>query len=182
MEQELINEFSSLRDEVFEALRRGTYSKSHGVARVLRYLMLPSFHNPVSWDVVRSSSNSNNGVFSLVRTCWRMDLDGWEFESPIRRLRHPRPFKPTIEVDCVPLEAVQIETKIASFQTIHAPFFPTSIGMCLDGTLFELTIGNSYCNTRVAWCCTMPAEWRKMSNFINEMAQLFEDAWASRDQ
>src|SRR5436190_16728537 len=101
---DLRREFVDLRDGVYDRLRQAADVSNARWFRVGQLLVLPSFENPFSWDVLRDS----HGVYSLHRTCWRLDRDWAAFESRAERDKYPVPFVPTIEVSAVPIPSDQL--------------------------------------------------------------------------
>ncbi len=92
-----MDEFYAVRESAYDALRLGTLIDRHRSVPVCQFLILPSFENPVSWDVIKVVSRKDGAQTRLYRSCWRMDVDGQAMSSPVERLKHPRPYNPTLE-------------------------------------------------------------------------------------
>src|SRR5947209_3792842 len=108
-----MNEFYALREAAYDGLRLGKYIDCHRSASVCRFLILPSFDNPVSWDVLHVVARRAAAQTRLYRSCWRMDLDEDAMRSPVERLKHPRPYAPTIETKWVLIDRGHIEAILA---------------------------------------------------------------------
>ena len=53
VDREQMDEFCAVRESAFDALRLGTSIGRHRSVPMCQFLILPSFENPVSWDVIR---------------------------------------------------------------------------------------------------------------------------------
>jgi hypothetical protein len=180
MDREQIDEFVAIRDEVYEGLRLGTYIDRQHSVLVCRYLILPAFENPVSWDVVRVVARGAGAQTRLYRVCWRMDLDERALSSPVERLKHPRPFRPTVEVDWGPIDLPRVEALLARLGSIRLPLAVANARSGCDGVSFEFRIGGAFCSAHIRWWCDMPDEWRELRPVVSELAELFEQVWTSR--
>ena len=101
MEQEQRDEFFRVRESAYDALRFGTLIDRDRSDAVCQFLILPSFENPISWDVIDVGSNRHGAQNRLYRSCWRMDVDSAAMRSPVERVKHPRPYAPTFETEWV---------------------------------------------------------------------------------
>ena len=84
MDREQMDEFYAVRESAYDALRLGTLIERHRSVPMCQFLILPSFENPVSWDVIRVVSRKDGAQTRLYRSCWRMDLDSQPFEGVFR--------------------------------------------------------------------------------------------------
>jgi hypothetical protein len=108
----------------------------------------------------------------------RRDIDSQAMRNPVERLKHPRPYPPTIEVDWVPIDRPVIEAVLAGLRANAIPLAVANAPMGCDGTSFELFVGDGFCNARITWWCNLPREWQKLQRSIAELRQVFEQAWA----
>ena len=101
VEREQMEEFYAVREAAFDALRFGTLVERHRSVPVCQYLILPSFENPISWDVIKVVSRGEGAQTRLYRSTWRLGVDSQAMSSPVERMKHPRPYKPTLETSWV---------------------------------------------------------------------------------
>ena len=177
METEQREEFYAIREEAYNGLQSGKYIDRFRSVSVCRYLILPSFENPVSWDVIRVVARRAEAQTRLYRSCWRMDIDQQAMRSPIERLKHPRPYTPTIEVNCVSIDRNQVEAVLSQIRFKPIPLAIEHPPAGCDGTSFELALGDFFCNARIRWWCDLPTEWKDLKPVVAELKQLFERAW-----
>ena len=177
MDREQMDEFYAVRESAYDALRLGTCIDRHRSAPVCQLLILPSFENPVSWDVIRIVSRQSGAQTRLYRSCWRMDVDSQAMSSPVERLKHPRPYKPTLETDWTLVDARKLEAILSRFGGIRVPLTLATAPVGCDGTSFELALGHSFCHARIGWWCDMPEEWHELGPVVAELERLFESTW-----
>src|SRR5262249_22098822 len=118
MDPEQTDEFIAGRESAFEALRLGTCIGRQRSLAVCQLLILPSFENPVSWDVTEVVSRQET---RLHRSCWRMDVDSQALRSPVERAKHPRPFRPTLETGWVLVNAGKLDAILSPLREIRIP-------------------------------------------------------------
>lgn len=137
VEREQMEEFYAVREAAYDALRFGTLVERHrsGVS-VLQYLILPSFENPISWDVIKVVSRGEAQT-RLYRFTWRMDVDGQAMASPVERMKHPRPYKATLETDWVLVDAKKLEAILSRIGSVRIPLLLASAPGGCDGTSFD---------------------------------------------
>jgi hypothetical protein len=149
-------EFYDIRTTACDGLCSGRFvADARGL--VCRLVALPSFENAVAWEVRSGSVQGKSVDPRLFRSCWRRVVDTRAFGSPMERLRHPRPYSPTIEATSAPIEATKIEAMIRKFRETPIPLAvsaPDFIG--LDGTRYQLELADSYRHARTAPVCRGP--------------------------
>ena len=178
MDREQMDEFYAIRESAYNALRFGTLIERHRSVPVCQLLILPSFENPVSWDVIKIVSRHEAAQTRLCRSTWQMEVDEQAMSSPVERLRHPRPYKPTLETDWVLVDATRLEAILSRIRGIRIPLMLAESHVGLDGTSFELAIGGDcFCNARIGWWCDMPKEWQELAPVVAELERLFESTW-----
>jgi hypothetical protein len=177
VDREQMDEFYSVRESAYDALRLGTPIEHRRSVPMCQFLILPSFENPVSWDVIRVVSREYGAQTRLYRSCWRMDLDSKAMSSPVERLKHPRPYNPTLETDWVLVDKGKLEAILARFNVIRIPLTLATARAGCDGTSFELAVGDFFCSARIGWWCDLPEEWQELSPVVAELENLFESTW-----
>jgi hypothetical protein len=106
-----------------------------------------------------------------------MDVDSQAMSSPLERLRYPRPYNPTLETDWVLVEKEKLEAILSRFCSIRVPLTLANRRFGCDGTSFELTVGDFFCNARIGWWCDLPDEWQELRPLVADLEGLFESAW-----
>jgi hypothetical protein len=182
MDREQMDEFYAIREAACDGLRLGTYIERHRSVPVCQILILPSFENPVSWDVIRVAARGLGAQTRLYRSCWRMDIDCENTRSPVERLKHPRPYIPTIDVDWVLIDRALVETIIGRLRATPILLALASRPVGCDGVTFELSIGDFFCNARISWWCELPEEWKQIRPVVTELEGVFIQAWTTRSE
>jgi hypothetical protein len=100
--------------------------------------------------------------FDVVARTWRYSIDSAKLETPIERLKHPRPLLPTIDTQSARIEKLQVDSLIASLSQIRVPVHPLDASMGLDGTSFELQIGDHFCGSEFHWWSAYSGEWKPL--------------------
>jgi hypothetical protein len=173
---EHLDEFSAVRASASDGLCSGAFVGNEGWP-VCRFVVLPTFENCFAWDVRSMPVRSKPAEPRLFRSCWRKDLDLQALGSPVERLKHPRPYRPTVEVGSVPIDAAKIEGLVHRFQRIPVPLGVAEPPSGCDGTNYDLEIGHFFCQARIAWWVHLPEEWAALGPLIEELAALFESSW-----
>lgn len=171
MEREQREEFVTVREEIYDGLRFGKYIDRSNL--ICQYLILPAFDNPVSWDLVRINSPTSESQTRLYRSCWRMDEDYRVMSSPVERMKHPRPFRPTIEVNSAPINPTVVDALAVRFQSVRVPLAVARSLIGCDGVGFELSFGSFFYHARIGWWRDLPEEWQELQPLIAEFEMLF---------
>ncbi len=177
MDREQMEEFYAVREAAYDGLRLGTYVDRHRSIPVCQYLILPSFENPVSWDVIRVAARRAGAQTRLYRSCWRMDVDSEAMRTPVERLKHPKPYLPTIEADWALIDLSTVQESLSRLRSAPVPLAIAEPVVGCDGTTFELSVGEFFCNARISWWCDLPKDWQSLRPIIVELEQAFEQAW-----
>jgi hypothetical protein len=179
VEREPWEEFETVRKAAIDALRCGQHIARSPLSVICQLLVLPSFEDAIRWDVVEASSPPNGRQLHLQRTIWRMEVDSGAFRSPIERLKHPRPYLPTIETGIVNVNSARLDSILSQFRTIRIPLAVEDPQSGLDGTAFELRLGGPFCSARIAWRCNLPNEWREFHPVVRDLEAFFNDSWSA---
>jgi hypothetical protein len=170
------HEFEAVREAAYHGLRSGSFVGDAGLP-LCRFVVLPSFHNAIAWDVRSLRVRGKSAESRLFRSCWRRDLDLQALGSPVERLKHPRPYRATVEVASVSIDPADIGRLIRRFQSTPIPLAIAKPPVGLDGTSYELKIGGPFCRAQITWWVRLPEEWAALAPLIDEMAALFESSW-----
>lgn len=179
MEQARAEELRAVQKLAYDALRSKRYLESDP-SKGCQLLIMPSFENVICWDVLDVGPTHESGGIRLHRTCWRMDFDFEALNDPIKRLRHPRPYHPTLETAWTELDRTALTAILAGFSAIRIPLHVTNPDWGCDGTTYELAIGDYFWNTRIRWWNHLPDEWQELQAPLDELEKLFESAWEQK--
>jgi hypothetical protein len=171
---EHFEEFSRLRGEVQASLRSGVSAK-HGIP-LLCWMVLPSFENTVVWDLYSRTARHEIESHVLTRSLWRMDVDLRVLRSPIERLKHPRPYLPTIERTQIDLSANEVETLMRRFREVSISLTVPKPLMGCDGTTYELALFSVPCELRLRWWESLPEAWAELRPGLAALQELLESA------
>lgn len=176
MEREQIDEFDKLRDVTIEKLRRHLFVEARN--HVFQLLELPAFEPSVAWDVFRQLNPGNEDELVLTGTVWRTDKDLEKLRSPIERVRHPHPSKPTIELFIVSVSSAELSQ-------LHQELVRLRLQLCvgsssgLEGSFYEIALNQSSAPSRSAtcrfsWWNDLPIEWQDLSGWLDGAQAIFE--------
>jgi hypothetical protein len=170
------DEFVAVRAAVHEGLRNGAFIDRTGWS-CCRIVILPSFENCVAWDARVIRKRRRPPEHRLYRSCWRMDTDTQNLLSPLERLKHPRPYRPTVEVRATAIDGARIDELVQRFCGLPIPLGVAAPPIGCDGTSYELQLGHFFCHARIGWWNSLPAEWKAIEPLVDELISLFEFSW-----
>jgi hypothetical protein len=173
MDPELSNEWTALQFMMRDRLRSKKYVDLFGYTELLQYAVFPSFENPWSWDILQKTHGDDVAVW---KTTWRFDIDNVAFSSPIERLKHPRPFKPTVESLRLDVDHQSACEVLERFYGLSVPMHASGHLIGLDGTSYELQIGSSFCACHLKWWVEIPKTWESIKGPICELERLLMSA------
>jgi hypothetical protein len=156
-----------LRPKAFKRLRSTPQSNVKRSDAICKFLILPSFGNPISWDVC-STWTKDGKVYRLYRTTWRYDID---------TVAKPEPTRPTIETGCVELKSSELHSILALLTGTAILIYCDNHPFGCDGVSYELTMGNYFCFTTIHWWSELPREWAPLRKATKKLVDLFETTW-----
>lgn len=156
-----------LHSKAMRRLRSTPKSQSRLSERVSKFLILPSFGNPISWDVC-SAWTGDGKVYRLYRTSWHSEVDAAARKAPTR---------PTIETGWVELNSSKLHSILALLTGTAIPIYCDNHHTGCDGVSYELTMGDSFCFTTIHWWSEMPREWLPLRDAMRKLLALFEEVW-----
>lgn len=186
MESEQGQEYSRLQGEVIVRLRHHAYAAGRPALHVFQYLILPSFTPPVAWDVFRRARRGHADEFVLARTSWRSDLDLEKLQTPVERLRHPYPLKPTVELHLLPAPSAELEGLARGLALLSLPVGASPGVFGIDGTTYEVAVEQPphdspfAARCRLSWWEETPPGWEGLREWIVRAERVFETAWSMR--
>ena len=167
MEQLQQQEWSELRSRTWRLLRQRDHIARSKHTPLFQYLVRPSFTNTWCIDFVQTGDD-----FGVYHTTWRMTHDLEAFSTAIERLKHPRPYVPTLESIQFDPELLDAESVLSQIAKIRLPLILTKNGVCLDGTSFEMHIGNGNNGILLHWHNRLPDEWHELSEIVVSLDEL----------
>jgi len=132
---------------------------------------MPSFEDHVSWEVCHDYKAE---VYFAVCSIWHGGIDAAKLETPIVRLRHPRPLFPTIEIEQFPLQNEWAETAISSLKSLSISAMAEERGVGLDGVSYEVAFDIIGTSVRYGWWWEPPFGWRPLHNWLHEVLASLE--------
>lgn len=175
MDPEQSAEFDQVRSAIVEGMRNGSYLPDAGL-RVAQLLVLPSFQDSICWELRSIARPKAASESRLYQVRWSFGADCEAFRSPVERVRHPRPFKPSIATRSGVVAMSDFGSVIDTLSSAAIPLMPKSPPSGADGTSYELAIGDYFCNSRIAWWVELPAEWKGLESQLAEFLTLCESA------
>lgn len=173
MEPEQRTEFDRLRTSVVEGFRNGLFLGDAGL-RIVQFLVLPSFDDFVCWELRSRPRRKAATETRLNQIRWAFGADCDAFRSPAERLKHPRPFRPSVATRSALVAMSTFEVAVDRLASVAIRLMPKSAPSGLDGTGYELALGDYFCNSRVAWWVRLPAEWKDLDPPLTEFLSLCE--------
>lgn len=171
MEQLQQFECCELRSRTWRLLREREHILRSKHSPLLQFLVMPSFTDSWCIDLVRT-----NGVTVAYYTVWRMTHDIEAFSTAIERLKHPRPYLPTLESTKLDASPESLDLILDRLSSIVVPLSRVRNSIGLDGTLFELQIGDGLTGIMLQWHNELPDEWSlelaDVLSMVNDIASL----------
>jgi hypothetical protein len=171
MESEQLEEWRTLQKSAKAILRKG-YTGNHPGSRVFQLLIIPSFTSAVSIEAYAQSEDTNDYWF--VRMLWEWDKDYEKFRTPVERLRHPFPLSPTIKSEMLILKDIFPGRIIQKLRSVQIPAWVESKAIGLDGTMYELLLGEGYLEVRYSWWECPPTEWKPLAEIATSIQEFAE--------
>jgi hypothetical protein len=168
MERENIAEWRNLEDSALKILRTGEPNAS---LRFIQLLIIPSFEPVIAYDVHDVSRKDHPKNYLARYTCWRRDIDAEKFRTPLERLKYPRPLKPTFESKSFSITSKAVVEILDRFRTVSIPTFINRSALGLDGTAYEVEIGDQLQGCRFHWWEEQPAEWQALRTAFQSTLQ-----------
>ena len=173
MEAEQLLEWRVLERQATEKLRTGNAPDRAGVRQLFQVLVRPSFAPYTGWEVYQDVKVAAGGHF-VVHSVWRSDTDAAKLETPVVRLRHPRPLTPTIEVRHITVNAAWIKSVVAALEEISIPALVQLDFAGCDGTSYEVAFDALFVSARYGWWEEPPAGWRLLDKWARRVVQELE--------
>jgi hypothetical protein len=177
MDQEFSAEWSRLLHEGVRLVRAGGGEKL-SATRVAQFITLPAFTPNESLEIFRRWTRDRKQEHLLVRTIWRLDLDSAKLETPVERLRHPRPLVPTIENEMRPIPESAVQEIEEMLGAITVPLQIRQAHVGCDGVSYELRVGSSFTETSVRWWYKPPEGWEPLADAFHRIVGRLQEMFA----
>lgn len=165
MEQLQQFEWCELRSRTWRLLREREHILRSKHSPLLQFLVMPSFTDSWCIDLV-----STDGTTAAFYTVWRMTYDIEAFSTAIERLKHPRPYLPTLESTKLDASSESIDAILERLSAIVVPLSRVRNSISLDGTLYELQIGDGWTGILLQWHNQTPNEWpREFHSIVDDL-------------
>ena len=146
-----MDEWSELRDNIHLHLSSRCHVSLPKYRPRLQLLVMPSFHDWWCIDLLET-----DGELSAYLIWWYATHDQEAFRNGLERLRHPRPFLPTLNSRRLERSSSDVREMLARFESIQLPFDLKWDYFTIDGTPIELRVGDQLV---LEWNSGMPEEW-----------------------
>ncbi len=182
-------EWEAFRSLALTAVRVGFRPESiHGQAneRLLQIVRLPSFDAVTGWEVFRVTDQDAKGssryIAAGVRWDQKRDVD--MFYHPIERLtvlrlKYLRRLSPALTFTTRSLteEAAHgVESMIALLLSSPVPLLLSRKHLGLDGTSYELGMGDHWAGVRFHWWEQAPPEWNILQETVGSLLNTLESS------
>jgi hypothetical protein len=175
--REEMRQWDLLRDQALAEVRAGlaVNSRLRSSRLLLRTLEVPAFHDAVGWELFALPASDSAALSYMAhRTAWMRTADQSAFYDPngplatLRRRIHGMP-EPTIVHNAVTPDMPIVEDILQRLSAIRIPLMVPSHGVGLDGTHFELHLGDHWNSVVLHWWMTTPEEWRGVEEAIHSL-------------
>jgi hypothetical protein len=171
MESEQIIEWTLVRDRAVAHLRECGHIRISKHCPQAQFLILPSFTDTVSVDIVLS-----NDELAAYVTRWQQTTDIEAFATPVERLKHSTPFMPTYDTTRLNITHDRLNSILSRLAATPIKLSPTANSMSVDGTSYELNSGMGFTGIRLRWHNQLPDEWTILSSVVDELQEMATSA------
>ncbi len=154
MDQTLQREWYDLQSRTWQLLRTRDHILRSKFSPLFQYLVKPSFTDTWCIDFVRTGGN-----LAAYYTIWRMTEDVNVFTTASERLKHPKPYVPTLESTRMHDDTLSIALLLKRLEQIQIPLLGTKNAISVDGVSFEMQIGDGLTGVLLQWHNELPEEW-----------------------
>jgi len=168
MEQLQQREWYELQTRTWQLLRGRDHILRSKHRPLLQYLVRPSFTDTWCIDFIRTG-----GDLAAYHTVWRMTEDIHAFTTAVERLKHPRPYVPTLASTLMHVGTDSIASVLRRLEQLQIPFRRTKNSISLDGVSFEMQIGDGWTGIMLQWHNELPDEWPpELRDLVRELDEM----------
>lgn len=150
-----------------EIVRKGNIQNKHRLTRVFQIILCPTFDNVIGWEVCKKTSHEPE-AFLAICTKWNLLKDIEKFASPVEKLKYLNCLAPSIENYEFELDSTFAKSILNKFKSISVRAFIESEHSGLDGTSYEVNIGNTWANLQFHWWESPPKAWQQLGEITFE--------------
>ena len=184
MEQDWQEEWSDFRRRATDMVRRG-YPPEREMGfvdgRFLQVLKLSSFHSVIGWEIFQRKPLQHEAPLRYIamRTEWQQAVDVQKFAGPVeqlayRRLKYLHRLSPTMTFSEQEIDTGRGEEIRARLAEVVIPMFTLERSWGLDGTRYEVTVGDVRAGVTVQWWGQAPAAWHPLSDTVMPLFRALE--------
>ena len=164
---EFMKAWYGLQEQVCIDLRKCTFlhQEDNMINHVAQILEIPSFEDLHSWDVFKTKRFPGEH-FVLYHTVWHRTADEKIFQGI--------PFEPSISITNCELDTHKYRQRIKYLAKAKFTPFIQSDKEYLDGTSYQLAIGEGNEKCRIQWHCEMPKEWGPLKKGFEKLYSFFK--------
>jgi len=150
-------EFEELSKRAIDQLRQG--SSQVGYRCELQALLLPSTGDCISYEIFTPVRRAEDSVLAI-KTVWKRNLDAQKLESPLARMKYGSHLEPTLEHTKIPVSHDYVSALLDRASRLAVQVRVPVPSLSLDGTGYELAIGDFWAAARFHWWESPPSQWR----------------------
>ena len=152
-------EFEDLTKRAIDLLRHG--SPQVGYRCELQALLLPSTGDSISYEILTPVRRAEEPALA-VKTVWRRSIDSQKFENPLSRIKYGPHIEPTLLHSKAPISADYVSVLLSQASLLAVRVRVAVPALSLDGTGYELAVGDYWASARFHWWESPPNEWKAM--------------------
>jgi hypothetical protein len=150
-------EFEDLAKRAIDQLRQGS---SHvGYRCELQALLLPSKGDCICYEIFTPVRRAEDPVLAI-KTVWKKGIDAQKFESPLARMKFGSHLEPTLEHTKIPVSHDYVSALLERASRLAVQVRVAVPSLSLDGTSYELAIGDFWAAARFHWWESPPNQWK----------------------
>ncbi len=175
MDREQRKAWIVFRHAAHSALRAGYVAEPAG-SRIIQLLVLPALGGSVCCIEARTLRRQTSGyLLATLRWEYEQDTDrirAWQTASP--PIDRPQP---TITSRTQVRQDEIVERLLNQLRSAQIPAWVDDRHAGLDGTSYELALGEGFCYVRYHWWAELPESWQPLAPTVNAILDLSEKAF-----
>jgi hypothetical protein len=170
MEQEQAQEFHELEKKARLRLEMGV--ERPGYHRELQLLVLPSFDDCCSYELLASARNQAKAAIAI-KSVWKKASDIQKFLSPLVRLKYGSRLEPTFEEVSFEMPEHEVSKLLSWANGIRVPTRVVNAPWGVDGTTYDLCFGSGFASSRFHWWSSPPNGWEQLQELVRRIQEIF---------
>ncbi len=165
------------RQAAYSALRAGYVAEPAG-SRIIQLLVLPALRGPVCCIETRTLRRQSSG-YLLATLRWEVEQDAdriraWQTANRLT----DRP-QPTITSRTQVRHDEIVERLLNQMRSAQIPAWVDDRHSGLDGTSYELALGEAFCYVRYHWWAELPESWQPLAPIVSAILDLSEKTFGA---